>query len=279
MSYHTILVHLDTSARAHPRLEFALQLAHRFHARLTGLFSTYVPPRHAFLVMAGTAGYYAEHERLRHERAGALERLFHAELARAKVDGEWIAADGDANDVVPPYARLADLIVLGQFDPADPESFVAEQFVEHVVLSAGRPVLLTPSAGTFAAPGQHALIAWDGSREATRAIADALPLLVDAAKVTLLTVHSPRDRTAPDRLPGADIARNIARHGVKVDVRELSVATDTPVGDALLSQASELGCDLLVMGAYAHSRLHEIVLGGATRTMLHSMTVPVLLSH
>ncbi|OLL31131.1 universal stress protein UspA [Burkholderia sp. SRS-W-2-2016] len=279
MSYHSILVHLDTSARAHPRLEFALQLAHRFHARLTGLFSTYVPPRHAFLVMAGTAGYYAEHERQRHERAGALERLFRAELARANVDGEWIAANGYANDAVPPYARLADLIVLGQSNPADPESFVAEQFVEHIVLSAGRPVLLVPSAGTFAAPGRHALIAWDGSREATRAIADALPLLVDAAKVTLLTVHSPRDRTAPDRIAGADIAQSIARHGVKADVRELSVATDTPVGDALLSQASELGCDLIVMGAYAHSRLHEVVLGGATRTMLRSMTVPVLLSH
>jgi len=122
MSYKSILVHLDTSARAHPRLEMALQLAHRFHARLTGLFSTYVPPRHAFAVMAGTAEYYAEHARQRHEKAAALERLFHAELTRAKVDGQWIAADGYANDVVPPYARLADLIVLGQSDPTDPES-------------------------------------------------------------------------------------------------------------------------------------------------------------
>src|ERR1700759_856096 len=94
MSYKSILVHLDTGIRAHPRLEIALQLAHRFHARLTGLFSTYVPPRHAFVVMAGTADYYAEHERLRHERAGALQRLFHAELARARVDGQWIAAAG-----------------------------------------------------------------------------------------------------------------------------------------------------------------------------------------
>ncbi|WP_233853686.1 universal stress protein [Paraburkholderia sp. HD33-4] len=279
MSYKSILVHLDTSVRTHPRLEMALKLAHRFHARLTGLFSTYVPPRQAFFVMAGTAEYYAEHERQRHERAGELERLFHAELARSKLDGQWIAANGYANDVVPPYARLADLIVLGQSDPADPESFVAEQFVEHIVLSAGRPVLLVPAAGTFAPPGRHVLIAWDGSREATRAINDALPFLAHAAKVTLLTVHSASDQTIVDRIPGADIALTVARHGVKVEVREVTVEDDTPVGDALLSQVSELGCDMIVMGAYAHSRLREVVLGGATRTILQSMTVPVLLSH
>jgi nucleotide-binding universal stress UspA family protein len=279
MSYKSILVHLDTSARAHPRLEMALQLAHRFHARLTGLFSTYVPPRHAFVVMAGTAEYYTEHERLRQEKAAALERLFHAELARAKVDGQWVALDGYANDVVLPYARLADLIVLGQSDPRDPESFVAEQFVEHIVLSAGRPALLVPSAGSSPPPGNHVLIAWDGSREATRAIHDALPFLEHAAKVTLLTVHASSDQPPRDRIPGADIALTISRHNVKVDVRELSVENDTPVGDVLLSQASDLGCDMIVMGAYAHSRLHEVILGGATRTMLQSMTVPVLLSH
>ncbi|NML31203.1 universal stress protein [Paraburkholderia antibiotica] len=279
MSYKSILVHLDTSARAHPRLELAVQLAYRFQARLTGLFSTYVPPRQAFVVMAGTAGYYAGHERQRHEKAAALERLFHAELLRAKVGGQWVAADGYANDVVPPYARLSDLIVLGQSNPDDPESFVAEQFVEHVVLSAGRPVLLVPSIGTPRPPGKHVLIAWDGSREATRAIHDALPFLEHAVKVTLLTVHAAGDHPSADRIPGADIALMIARHGVTVDVRELNVANDTPVGDALLSQASELDCDMIVMGAYAHSRLHEVILGGATRTMLQSMTVPVLLSH
>lgn len=279
MSYKSILVHLDTSARAHPRLEVALQLAHQFHAKLTGIFSTYIPAPHAFFVMAGTADYYEEHERQRHERSAALERLFHAELARAKVEGQWISADGYANDVVPPYARLADLIVLGQTDPADPESFVAEQFVEHVVLSAGRPALVVPCAGSFQKPGRHALIAWDGSREATRAIHDAMPFLEHAANVTLLSVNALRGEPPRHRIPGADIALTIARHGVKVDVREMTADSDTPVGDVLLSQAAESGCDLIVMGAYAHSRAHEVILGGATRTILKSMTVPVLLSH
>ncbi|MBB5404429.1 nucleotide-binding universal stress UspA family protein [Paraburkholderia atlantica] len=110
-------------------------------------------------------------------------------------------------------------------------------------------------------------------------IHDALPFLGHAAKVSLLTVHSPSDQPPRDRIPGADIQLTIARHGVKIDARELTIENDTPVSDALLSQASELGCDLIAMGAFAHSRLHEVVLGGATRTMLESMTVPVLFSH
>ncbi|WP_225031475.1 MULTISPECIES: universal stress protein [Paraburkholderia] len=279
MSYKSILVQLDTGIHAHPRLEVALRVAHQFHARLTGLFTTYLPDPHALFVMGGTASYYVEHERERHERCAALERLFHAEAARAKVDARWIAAAGYANDVAPPYARLADLVIAGQTDPQDPESFIADQFVEHLLMSAGRPVLLVPSAGAHTTLGQRVLVAWDGSREATRAIHDAMPFLSHAADVTLLTVGATRDEPPLWRIPGADIALTIARHGVKVNVREASASGDTPIGDVLLSQAAESGCDLIVMGAYAHSRLHELVLGGATRTVLQSMTVPVLLSH
>lgn len=279
MSYKSILVQLDTGVHAHPRLEVALRVAHQFHARLTGLFTTYLPAPHAFFVMAGTASYYAEHERQRHERGAALERLFHAEAARAKVDGRWIAAAGYANDVVPPYARLSDLVIAGQADWQDPESFIADQFAEHLLMSAGRPVLLLPATGVSTTPGRRVLVAWDGSREATRAIHDAMPFLSHAADVTLLTVDAARDEPPEWRIPGADIALTIARHGVKVNVREVSTGRDTPIGDVLLSQAADSGCDLIVMGAYAHSRVHELVLGGATRTVLQSMTVPVLLSH
>ncbi|ACC74881.1 universal stress protein [Paraburkholderia phymatum] len=279
MSYKSILVQLDTGVHAHPRLETALRVAHQFHARLTGLFTTYLPDPHAFFVMAGTASYYAEHERQRNEHGAALERLFHAEAARAKIDGRWIAAAGYANDVVPPYARLADLVIAGQADPQDPESFIADQFAEHLLMSAGRPVLLVPATGTHATLGHRVLVAWDGSREATRAIHDAMPFLSHAADVTLITVNATRNEPPSRRIPGADIALTIARHGVKVNVRELSVENDAAIGDVLLSQAAESGCDMIVMGAWAHSRLHELVLGGATRTVLKSMTVPVLLSH
>ena len=177
------------------------------------------------------------------------------------------------------HARHADFLILGQDDPKDAASYVAPNFVGNLVLDAGRPALVVPHTGSLHPPGENVLIAWDGSREATRAIHDAMPFLSHAADVTLLTVNATRDEPPLWRIPGADIALTIARHGVKVNVREASASGDTPIGDVLLSQAAESGCDLIVMGAYAHSRLHELVLGGATRTVLQSMTVPVLLSH
>ncbi|ACC70322.1 universal stress protein [Paraburkholderia phymatum] len=279
MSYKSILVHLDTSTHTGARLELALQLARRFQARLTGVFSAYIPDSHALFIMAGTASYYAEHERQRQERCDELKRLFHAELARLEVDGQWISAQGYPNESMPPYARLADLVVAGQTDLNDPESFIAEQFVENLIMAAGRPVLLMPSSGSYTDCGKHALIAWDGSREATRALHDAIPFLSYAASVTLLTVNADRDEPAGLHIPGADIALTLARHGVKVEVREVNVERFAPVGEVLLSQAADLGCDLIVMGAYAHTRLRELVMGGATRTLLRSMTVPVLFSH
>ncbi|BCG04837.1 universal stress protein A (plasmid) [Paraburkholderia sp. PGU19] len=279
MSYTSILVHLDTSTHANARLELAAQLAHRFHAKLTGVFSAYVPDSHTLFIMAGTASYYAEHARQRQEQRDELKRLFHAELARLEVDGQWISAEGYPNEAMPPYSRLADLVVAGQTDLNDPESFVAEQFVENLIMAAGRPVLLMPSSGSFADCGKHVLIAWDGSREATRALHDAMPFLSNATNVTLLTINADRDEPAGHRIPGADIALTLARHGVKVEVREVNADRYAPVGEVLLSQAADRGCDLVVMGAYAHTRLRELVMGGATRTLLRSMTVPVLFSH
>jgi len=279
MSYKSILVHLDTSTHAQSRLELAVALAHRFHAKLTGVFSAYVPDSPALFIMAGTASYYAEHERQRQERCAELKRLFHDELIRREVDGQWIAATGYPNEAMPPYARLADLVVAGQTDLNDPESFIAEQFVENLIMAAGRPVLLMPSSGSFADCGKHVLIAWDGSREATRALHDAIPFLSQAENVTVLTINADRDEPTGQRVPGADIALTLARHGVKVEVREVIAERYALVGEVLLSQAADLGCDLVVMGAYAHTRLRELVMGGATRTLLRSMTVPVLFSH
>ncbi|MEI5999996.1 universal stress protein [Paraburkholderia bengalensis] len=279
MSYPSILVHLDTGTHAQSRLDLALQFARRFHAKLTGVLCTYVPDPHALFIMGGTANYYIEHERLREDRCMTLQHHFHAALTRNKMEGRWIAATGYANDVMPPYARLADLIVAGQADVVDPESFVAEQFIENLVMAAGRPVLVVPSSGSFTECGKHILIAWDASREATRAIHDALPFLSNASKVTLVTVNAERDAPGCPRIPGADIALTLARHGVKVEVRDIAAEGGTPVGDVLLSQVSDLGCDMIVMGAYAHTRLRDLVMGGATRTLLRSMTVPVLFSH
>ena len=147
MSYKSLVVHLDTSARAHSRLELALRLARRFGAHLTGLFAVYTPEPHSFYVMAGSADYFREHRERRDERLAALERLFHAEAARANVPAAWVRADERANVAVPRAARLADLVIAGQSDPNDPETYVDDQFPENLVLSAGRPVLFWPYTG------------------------------------------------------------------------------------------------------------------------------------
>lgn len=279
MSYKSILVQLDASERAPVRLQFALELAKRFEAHLTGLFVVFRPEVHSFYVMAGNAEYFIDQEAFRTQREHDLARRFHEGIAHAEVIGEWRTSSAHANKAFPETARTADLTIVGQFNPEDPESFIADQFVENLVLSAGRPVLVVPYAGDFRTVGTRVLVAWDGSREATRALHDALPLLTSAERVTVLTVNALEHEPVASRIPGADIAAILARHGVNVVTEEVEGVPAASVGNLLLSNASDFGADLIVMGCYGHSRWRELVLGGATRTILKSMTVPVLMSH
>ncbi|AXL53885.1 universal stress protein A [Paraburkholderia caffeinilytica] len=270
------MIHLDTSPNAHPRLEIALRLAKQFGAHLTGAFAVFSPDPRSLYVMAGTAAYYQEHQARRAERRAALERLFHAELRRADVQGEWIAIDEPASLAVPRLGRCADLIVAGQDNPGDPESYVGDFFPENLILTSGRPVLLVPFASNERSTGGRILVAWDGSREATRAVHDALPFMRAAQSTTILTVNGLDEHA---RIPGADIATVLARHGVRVEVADIETGPGGSVGEVLLSQVADRGADLLVMGGYGHARWRELVMGGATRTILKSMTVPVLMSH
>ncbi|MBY4866519.1 universal stress protein [Burkholderia sp. Bp9017] len=279
MSYKSMVVHLDTSERAHSRLEFALRLARRFGAHLTGLFAVYTPEPHSFYVMAGSADYFRAHREQRDERRAALERLFHAETARAKVRAAWVHADERANAAVPRAARLADLVIAGQSDPNDPETYIDDQFTENLVLSAGRPVLFLPYTGEFPSIGERVFVAWDGSREATRAAHDAIPFLAHAKRTTVAAVVDGDSQAATLHIPAADAALMLARHAHDVTVLDIDTGTGPAVGDTLLSRAYETGSDLLVMGAYGHPRWRELVMGGATRTVLASMTMPVLMSH
>jgi nucleotide-binding universal stress UspA family protein len=279
MSYTSILVQLDTSARATARLKFALRLARRYGAHLTGVIVSFTPDPRSFYVMAGYSEYFEDYRKMQLERQGALEQVFHAELENAGVAGRWIDNVDYPNDDITHLARNADLVIAGQEDPDDPESFIADHFPETLVVSAGRPVLFFPYAGEFATLGENVMVAWNGSRESVRAVHDALPLLRRAKRTTIVTIDEPRNPTRADRIPGADIALVLARHDVKADVVQLEGIENTAAGGLLLSQASKLGADLIVMGAYGHSRWRELVMGGATRSMFQSMTVPVLMSH
>jgi nucleotide-binding universal stress UspA family protein len=278
MSYKTLLVHLDTSHRVQTRLEVALRLARQFDAHLTGLFATFAPDPREFRVMAGSAGWFEAHSKLREEQRGAIERIFRAELLRAGVQGDWISTAQHGEESVVSHSRYADLIVVGQSDPDDPETFIADRFPETVVLTSGRPVLVVPYAGRHETVGSRVLVAWNGSRESARAVYDAMPFLARAERVTVLRINVPGS-PAPVREPGADITLTLARHGVNVDAVEIASDSDETSGDALLSLSAEEGYDLVVMGAYGHARWKQQIVGGVTRTMFDSATLPVLMSH
>jgi nucleotide-binding universal stress UspA family protein len=174
-------------------------------------------------------------------------------------------------------ARYADLAILGQHDPDDAASG-PRYLPEEVVLGGGRPVLIVPYIGPTATFGERVSIAWDASREAARAVNDALPLLRRARQVGVVSVNPRPWPFAHGEEPGADIGLHLARHGVKVEVQRIE-GQGIDTANAILSHLADQSADLLVMGAYGHSRLREFVLGGVTRTILREMTVPVLMSH
>jgi nucleotide-binding universal stress UspA family protein len=278
MTYRTIVVHLGADARRRERLELGCALAAAYDGHLVGLFALgelLVP-----FTLGGNAGSVIEAEaRWRNEVAGEARRDFDAAASRAGLaKTEWRRSERGAVAATRLSARYADLVIVGQPDPdRSSEERVPGYFVEDLVLSAGRPVLVVPYAGRFARVGTRVLVAWNASREAARAVTDALPLLQRASVVEVVAFEPQRSGSDHGAEPGADIALYLARHGVKVSVARQQAGID--IGSQILSRAADTDADLVVMGAYGHSRAREIVLGGATRSLLQAMTVPVLMAH
>lgn len=274
-AYKTVLVHVDRHKRCPARLDLAFTLGRQFDAHVVGLHAvTFTPIPSYALAESGAAVEAAYRAGLDRNRNDAMA-LFKAAAKRAgNSSAEWRSSLEDAVEAVSMHARYADLVVIGQTQP-DSGSGVEPDFPAQLALRSGRPILIVPYAGKFDSVGKRVLIAWDGGREATRALTDALPLLQRAESVQVASFN-PKRRT--DGVPGADIGLYLARHGVKVDVAHQTVR-NLDIGNQLLSRTADQAADLIVMGAYGHSRLQEMVLGGVTRTILESMTVPVLMAH
>jgi nucleotide-binding universal stress UspA family protein len=277
MSYRTIVVHVDRAPNSTARIEIAAQLAMREGAHLVGAAMTGVPRYMlAGSPYEGSGVLIANHLRQASERATAALARFEEIASRIGVQHEQRRHDLDEYSGLCLQARYADLLVLGQADPDDhEEGGLLLDLPEQVLMHGGRPVLLVPRSGSFTPPARHALVAWNGSREAARAVSAALPLLQQVGQVTLAVLGAGQGDHGEE--PGADIALYLARHEIKVNV--LVQPRPADAGKAILALASELGADLLVMGAYGHSRWREMVLGGATRTILAQATLPVLLMH
>lgn len=280
MSYKTILVHVDQSPAAAGRIEAACALAraqeaHLVGAAMTGLTMEFY--RDSSLAFTGPI-LQSEVDSIKIASEQALDRFG----AKARADGvayERRLSDDDAEAALVQQARYADLVVLSQHDQSTAGAGLGRQLPESVALYGGRPVLVLPYAGRFEHFDRHALVAWDGSRAAARAVTDALPLLRRSARVTLAVFNPERQYGVHGEQPGADIALFLTRHGVRIEVQQQATPPGLDVGNALLSLAADSGADLLVMGAYGHMRWRELVLGGVTHTILQSMTLPVLMSH
>jgi nucleotide-binding universal stress UspA family protein len=278
MPYKTILASLNDKRHAEAILETAVHLAGRNNAHLIGMHVyTGVPappvplPYGSDVVRAVAAAQLKETE----EIAGIFARM----TANRPFVAEWRAEKGphvDPTVVVMEHGRSADLIITGQTDP-DWESSPLRDVAEHLALGSGRPVLVVPYVGRYPEIGRNVVIAWKAGRESARAVFDALPILKQAEQVQILEIAEGGSRSNGGSRDNA-IAVALARHGIKPTVHT-SMAGDISVGDEILSRLADMGADLLVMGAYGHSRVRELVFGGVTRHIARHMTVPTLFSH
>ncbi|WP_342113395.1 universal stress protein [Pseudoduganella sp. OTU4001] len=278
MSYRTIVVHVDQAANLETRIALAAALALREDAHLVGAAMSGMPRTMlAGRPYEGSGLYMADYLQVAQERVERDLGRFEDIAARLGVSSREARRSNDEEySGLCLQARYADLVVMGQVRPADGgDGNLLPDLPDYVVLNCGRPVLLVPAAGRFVSIGKRVLVAWNGSVEAAKAITAALPLLRGAERVTLAILGGSASILGEE--PGADIALYLARHGVRVEVLRRPEAADP--GAALIALSQELEADLLVMGAYGHSRLREMMLGGATRTILASAPLPVLMAH
>lgn len=279
MALKDMLVIVDDPAASATRIAVAADLARRHDAHLTGLCVVGGPflPAHVAAEMPISL--------LQAERRARLDR---AEDARAAFDermrahgledrSEWRMVEGDPGTLAAIHGRYADLIVVGQTDP-DRDGDLPGATPDDLLFSAGRPILVVPHSGQFVGVGARVVVAWNGGREAARAVGDALPFLERAERVILMAVNPEPGAAGLGDEPCADIARHLSHHGCRVEATHV-ITPELDPGAAILNTVTDESCDLVVMGAYGHSRLRELVLGGMTRYMLHHMTVPVLMSH
>jgi nucleotide-binding universal stress UspA family protein len=295
-----ILVCLDATSAGEGRLELALALAQADKAHLTAVYllpeaggwstapaNVGLPPTvlgpvspEGAAVIGGlptnAAAPVAQVVR-EAERADIAEQVFRRQLEDRALDGEWRVLDrGDLDELVQ-LAKTVDLTVLGQY-PGDDSERAAWLRPDDLMSDSGRPALIIPYAGSFASVGGRVLVAWDGTREANRALHDALPLIGAAEAVAVIHIGARPADLERDRPWLERVVRHLERHGIKARPEE-SPAGGIAVGDALLSRAADLGADMIVAGAYHHSHLRESLLGGVSRGLLDHMTVPVLMSH
>ena len=284
MPLKTILVLLNDSGRTEQLLDAASPLARQFDAHLIGLYILPAAKVYSDVGMVAAPMVFEGYRDLFKSTLAEVRKKFEA---RAKQDGlkaEWRTVDSNFPEISESaiaHSRSAELIITSQIDYG-PDGSIERDLVVRLILESGRPVLIIPRKGHFAPRGEgiaeKAIVGINGTKESSRAMFDALPLLRMVKETRLVWVDPYKESGTAGSVPGAEEAAVLSRHGIKA-VAEPMMTDGRNAGEALLMRANDLGADLLVMGAYAHSRMRELVFGGATRHVLEHMAIPVLMSH
>jgi len=283
MALKDLLVSIDASDAGNARMGLAMRLARRHRARLIGCYvsptvgSYDVPPA----THLGGLPAFIHPPPADSEHAGdvaeIMEQRFSDDLRLNGLEGMWILSGEDTVRDLSAQLRVCDLAILGQIDPDRPVRDQGGFQPEDVILQSGRPGLVVPYVGGAETLGTRVLIGWDGSREASRALHDALSLIEPAAAVTVLTIDN--GEAAGSAPASAEMAAaHLRRHGIAAKA-EHTPSLDLAIADVILSRAADIAADLIVSGAYGHSRLRESLLGGTSRALFERMTAPVLMSH
>lgn len=279
MAYKTILAYLPAADRVDDIMHIVIPMAERERAHVVGLHIMSEVPHYGAIDLPMRADLYAKQREVRSGEAATVKKSFEEACRATTVPTEWRCEDVlypafDAE--LAKQARLADLVVVSQkeHDPLDAWADLPTQLILH----SGRPVLIVPREGEFRGDGKNVIVAWNGSKEAARAAFDALPLLKSADNVKVMAINPPDKERNNMLSAGDDLSLTLSRHGVNAEA-VMAFADDDSVPNEILSRAETDHTDLVVMGCYSHSRLREFILGGATRSIMNNMTVPVLMSH
>jgi len=277
MTIRDIHVHIDASNTSGARLDAAIALAKQHDALLTGVYALNRPVIPAYAEVQISVDVMEAQAKALEETANKVRDEFKETTKAQGLTAAWHCIEGNLDRVLTHEARTADIMIIGQHNPDDDIILGSRDMPDHVILSAGRPVLIVPYTYQNKAIGKRILVAWDGGPRATRAVHDALPILKKADHVTVLVANPDREPRLGSE-PGARIAAHLARHGVNAEASHI-VNHDMSPGELLLSQAADMRADLIVCGAYGHARWKELILGGVTDHLLEHMPVPILMSH
>ena len=275
MTLKTILVHVTNDEHGARNLDVACRLAEKHDAHVTGLHVMYldvVPAYDSPYVQVPLEILEFKRE-VDQKNADGAKAIFDKCLAKTSLSNEWRVTSGEIVLELAHQSRYADLTVVSNLDAEEAPVSIATLPAD-LVLASGLPVLAVPAVAPASTVGKRILVAWNASPQAARAVHDAMPLLERADSVRILVVG----KNEPDRILGADIGTHLARHGVKADVEQIE-AVASPVEDIIVSAVKAHGADMVVAGAWGHSRLREWVLGGVTKYLLGNASVPLFLAH